>query len=207
MITNSRDIRNLRKSLKLSKKQELFLVGTLLGDGALLPNAWGKNYRLSIQHGVNQKEYLFWKYKIFQKWTLSCPKYYAKNNSWHFRTISHPDFTNLAYKFYVKGKKILPKNIEKYLKNPFVVAIWYMDDGNIRKTKNKIYGAMLNTQNFSWKENMRLKNLLEKIYRIKILVLKDHKKPRLYISGYKDTKRFLSVIKPYCLSYFDYKFS
>ena len=207
MITNSRDIRDLRKSLKLSKKQKLFLVGTLLGDSTLLPNAWGKSYRLSIQHGASQKEYLFWKYKIFQKWVLSCPKHYVKTNSWHFRTISHPDFTNFAYNFYRKGKKILPKNIEEYLKEPFVVAVWYMDDGNIRKTGNKIYGAMLNTQSFSWEENTRLKDFLEEIYKVKILVLKDHNKPRLYISGCENTKKFFSVIKPHCLSCFDYKFS
>lgn len=208
MITNSRDIRNLRKSLKLDKKQKLLLVGTLLGDGALLPNAWGKNYRLSIQHGTNQKEYLFWKYKIFKKWTLSCPKYYAKTNSWHFRTISHSDFTNFAQEFYIKGRrKILPKNIEKYLKEPFVIAVWYMDDGNVRRSKDKIYGAMLNTQSFSYKENLRLKNFLEKIYNIKVLVIKDHKKLRLYISGNKNAEKFLSVIKPYCLSCFNYKFS
>lgn len=207
MITNSRGIRNLRKSLRLDKKQKFLLVGTLLGDSALFPNAWGKNYRLSVQHGVSQKEYLFWKYRIFKEWILSYPKYYAKTNSWYFRTISHPEFTNFAYEFYRRGKKILPKNIEKYLREPFVIAVWYMDDGNIRKTNSKVYGVMLNTQSFSWEENARLKDILEKIYRVKILVLKDHKKPRLYISGHENARKFLSVIKPYCLSYFDYKFS
>ena len=141
------------------------------------------------------------------EWVLSCPKYYAKTNSWRFRTISHPDFTNFACKFYKKGKKILWKNIERYLKEAFIVAVWYMDDGNIRKGRNKIYGVMLNTQSFSCKENLRLKNFLEKIYNIKVLVIKDHKKLRLYISGNKNAEKFLSVIKPYCLSCFNYKFS
>lgn len=207
MITNSKDIRSFRKSLKFNKKQNLLLMGTLLGDGSLLPNAWKKNYRLSIQHGEQQKSYLFWKYKIFKKWTLSCPKYYAKNNSWRFRTISHSNFTNLANNFYRKGKKILPRNIDGYLKEPFVLAVWYMDDGNIRRSQDKIYGAMLNTQCFSYEENVRLKNVLEKIYGVKILVLKDHKKPRLYISGHKNAKKFLAIIKPYSLPCLDYKFS
>jgi len=105
MITNSTPIRNLRKSLRLSQKQEFILIGTLLGDGSLLPNSWGKNYRLSVRQGALQKEYLFWKYNIFKNWTLSPPKYYAKTNSWNFRTISHSAFTDFAHKFYRNRKK------------------------------------------------------------------------------------------------------
>jgi hypothetical protein len=206
MITNSTLNRNLRKSLKLNRKQECILVGTLLGDGSLLPNSWGKNYRLSLRQGALQKEYLFWKYNIFKNWTLSSPKYYAKTNSWNFRTISHPALTNLAYKFYRNRKKKLPDNIEQYLGKPLVVAIWWMDDGNIRKDKGIVYGGMLNTQSFTWKENLRLKSSLERIYKIKVLIIKDHGKPRLYISGKDDIRKFLSIIKPYCLKLFDYKF-
>lgn len=206
MITNSTPIRNLRESLRLSSKQEFVLIGTLLGDGSFLPNSWGKNYRLSLRQGAAQKEYLFWKYNIFKDWTLSPPKYYAKTNSWYLRTISHPVFTDWAHKFYRNRKKILPDNIEQYLEKPLVVAVWWMDDGNLRKDKEKIYGGMLNTQSFTWKDNLKLKSSLERIYKIKVLIIKDHGKPRLYISGKNDIKKFLSVIKPYCLKIFDYKF-
>jgi len=207
MITNSTSIRNLRKSLKLNRKQELVLVGTLLGDGSLLPNSWGKNYRLSIRQGGRQKDYLFWKYNIFKNWSLSPPKYYQKTNSWHFRTISHPDLTSFTHQFYNNRKKKLPDNIEQYLQEPLVLAIWWMDDGNLRKNQGRIYGGMLNTQSFTWKDNLTLKTYLEKIYSIKVLIIKDHGKPRLYISGKNDIKKFLSIIKPYCLQIFDYKFS
>jgi len=207
MITNSTSIRNLRKSLKLNRKQELVLVGTLLGDGSLLPNSWGKNYRLSIRQGGRQKDYLFWKYNIFKNWSLSPPKYYQKTNSWHFRTISHPDLTSFTHQFYNNRKKKLPDNIEQYLQEPLVLAIWWMDDGNLRKNQGRIYGGMLNTQSFTWKDNLTLKTYLEKIYKIKVLIIKDHGKPRLYISGKDDIKKFLSIAKPYCLQIFDYKFS
>ena len=207
MITNSTLIRNLRKSLKLTLQQELVLYGTLLGDGSLLSNAWGKNFRLSVRHGIKQKDYLFWKYEIFKEWTLSPPKYYSKTSSWSFRTISHPDLTNIAYQFYSDKKKQIPINIEKYIKEPLAMAVWWMDDGNIRKSKSKIYGGMLNTQSFSLKDNLRLKSLLEKNYKIKVLIIKDHGKPRLYISGKDNIKQFLDIIRPYCLSSFNYKFS
>ncbi|NMB92504.1 MAG: hypothetical protein GYA31_02685 [Parcubacteria group bacterium] len=206
MITNSTLIRNLRKSLSLNRKQELILVGTLLGDGSLLPNSWGKNYRLSLRHGMSQKEYLFWKYNIFKNWTLSPPKYDVNTNSWGFRTISHSVFTDFAHQFYRNKKKKLPDKIEQYLKEPLVIAIWWMDDGNIRKDKGIVYGGMLNTQSFTVKENLRLKYSLEKIYGIKVLIIKDHGKQRLYISGKNDIRKFLSKIKPYCLKIFDYKF-
>jgi len=98
------------------------------------------------------------------------------------------------------------KDIERYLKEPLVLAVWYMDDGNIRKSNGVVYGGMLNTQSFSWKDNLKLKSSLERIYGIRVLIIKDHGKPRLYISGKSSIRKFLSFIKPYCLKIFSHKF-
>jgi len=112
------------------------LIGTLLGDGSLVANAHGKNYRLQIEHQKKQKSYLEWKYRVFERWCLSPPKFRVKTNSWYFRTISHPIFTeyrSLFYQaFYQAKKKIIPKEIETLLTNPVSLAVWYMDDGGVQ---------------------------------------------------------------------------
>jgi hypothetical protein len=55
-ITWSKEIRELHKKLRMNSFQEAVLIGTLLGDGSLVVNAYGKNYRLRIEHQKAQKE-------------------------------------------------------------------------------------------------------------------------------------------------------
>jgi len=50
-ITNSKVIQEFRSNLSITAFQEQVLIGTILGDACLTPNAWGKNYRLQIEHG------------------------------------------------------------------------------------------------------------------------------------------------------------
>jgi len=90
-ITWSREIRALQQRLSLTQIQKEVLIGTLLGDGCLLVNVYGKNYRLYIEHSVKQKNYLEWKYEIFREWCLSQPK---DKKSWRIYVLpkSVPEF-------------------------------------------------------------------------------------------------------------------
>ena len=176
-VTNSNELRLLRKSLTLNKVQRDFLIGTLLGDGNL--NTSYRNYRFVIQHGLGQKSYVEWKYELLKNWTLQRPKFSSWNNSVGFRTVSHPELTELYQTFYRYGRKILPKSIMTLL-NQFILAVWYMDDGNIRKQNGKIYGYYLNTQSFSLAENRTLSNVLNKKFGLKSYVLRNKNRHRLY---------------------------
>jgi len=53
-ITNSKQIRNLRIHLKLSDRQRKILIGSLLGDGCLILNSWGKHYRYQAEQFVGK---------------------------------------------------------------------------------------------------------------------------------------------------------
>ncbi|HDQ16610.1 MAG TPA: hypothetical protein ENN31_00630 [Candidatus Vogelbacteria bacterium] len=66
----SRDIRNLQRNLFLCKKDKDFIIGTLLGDGCLAPNAYGKNFRLEISHSQKQKDYIYWESNLLGRWCL-----------------------------------------------------------------------------------------------------------------------------------------
>lgn len=191
----------MRNALTLSEAQKSFLVGTLLGDGGL--NSSSKNYRLVVQHSIKQRKYVDWKYEQLRNWTLSKPSYSAINNALVLRTLSHPELTEYYNRFYRNGKKVVPKTIQQLL-NPFVLAVWYMDDGNIRRQNGKIYGYYLNTQSFTYEENKVLSKVLEKKFSLQSYVLKNKGRYRLYF-GSKSKALLPKLIESYVVPSLRYK--
>ena len=201
VATNSTAIRKLRTSLSLNQTQRFVLIGSLLGDGCLVPNSWKKHYRLFITQSEKQRDYLNWKYKIFENFVLSKPKYHEKTKSCRFRTISHLGFTEYRKIFYPFDKKIVPEEIEKLLIHPISLAVWYMDDGSLHTRKNTF---VLNTQSFSFEENEKLQKCLLKNFGIESSINRDKKYWRLYIKQ-KSAKRFNVLIKEYVATLMNYK--
>lgn len=206
-ITYSTFIRNLKKK-NFPKLQKAVLIGCLLGDGNAEISWESKNYRLKIEHSVKQKEYVFWKYEIFKDWVLTKPKFCSRNNSILFRTISHPDITNFGAKFYRNKRKSFPidiNEIKAYLANPIVIAVWFMDDGNVIKRNGKVYGYHLNSQSFTKKENLFLQSIFRKMYDIRFSLEINHGKYRLRVMREKERKKFEEIIKPHIVSSMRYK--
>jgi hypothetical protein len=54
---NIKEIEEIKKNLKLTKKQRGIIVGLLLGDGHLETQNNGKTYRLKVEHSLEQKDY------------------------------------------------------------------------------------------------------------------------------------------------------
>jgi hypothetical protein len=201
VVTWSREIRQLQKELSLSFVQKKVLIGTLLGDGALVSNANYSNYRLNVEHSMKQKSYLHWKYLFFQDWCLQRPTEIKKTNAIRFRTISHPELTIYHSIFYAGGKKVLPKDIEANLNDPLSVAIWFMDDGALGPHRK---GLTLNTQNFSKEENIYLADILRKLHNLQTTLHKDKTYYRLYILP-SSVSKFQKIIRRYVIPEMRYK--
>lgn len=200
--TNSRYLRELRQTLALSEVQKGVLFGALMGDGCVIPTASGKNYRLQIEHCDKQKDYLFWKYEIFREFVISPPKHRVSLDSWKFRTISHREFRWIRNVFYREGKKILPRRLE-FLQNPLVLAVWFMDDGCLDKKR----GYILNTQNFTFEENVRLMKFLSDTLGLSELSLhRDKKYHRLFIKR-KSMTEFKDLFDSFIHPRMSYKLS
>lgn len=203
-ITYSTEIRNLKNRLRITDAQKAVIIGSILGDGNLSGN-WSKtNYRLKISHSVNQSEYILWKYKILKNFVLTKPWVYDKTKSISFRTISHNIFTEFYKLFYPFGKKVIPGNIDGFIKNPLTIAIWFMDDGNVRKEKEKIYGYYLNTQSFNLSENRILIQALKSNFGINSMIMKNHGKYRIYV-GAEGREKFFQLIKDLVVKSMKYK--
>lgn len=201
VVTNSHAIRQLRSTLALTNYQREVLVGTLLGDGSLVPNSWKRNYRLQAEQSDEQKDYLFWKYQIFQEFTLSSPQFRERTNAWRFRTISHPELTEYAHLFYTAGRKVVPLVISRLLKSPMSLAIWYLDDGALSSRKDTF---ILNSQSFSREENLLLQRCLLENFDISVTLNRDRHYWRLYVSK-RSAKHFDDLVRPYVVSPMRYK--
>lgn len=199
--TNSRYLRELRQVISLSEIQKSVLSGALMGDGCIIPTASGKNYRLQIEHANKQREYVFWKYEVFKDFVVTPPKRIRSAESWRFRTISHKEFVQLRQIFYRNWKKILPRRLD-FILNPIALAVWFMDDGCLDKKR----GYILNTQNFTFEENMRLMSFLSEKLHIALSVHRDRIYYRLYVKR-KSMSIFRNLLDAYMHPIMRYKLS
>ncbi|MBI2552505.1 hypothetical protein HYW17_04375 [Candidatus Uhrbacteria bacterium] len=188
----------------LNPLQEQLIIGSLLGDGSLTATGGGKRYRFTVSHGSKQKEYLFWKYEILKDYVRTPPRLQSNANAWKFNTISRPEFTDLRACFYQERQKIVPDTIEHLIGIPQVMAIWYMDDGNLRREYGNIYGCMLNSHSFTYEDNQKVSRWLYQRYGLKSVLQRNHEKYRLYF-GAGSWKQLCTIIAPYILPSMRYK--
>ena len=190
----------MRKNIHLTDLQRSITIGTVLGDGSLIETFSKNNLRLQIDHCEAQKEYVFWKYNALRSLILTPPTYQRKNRSWRFRTISHPELTEIGKMFYQDRRKIVPKNLDTIL-TPLGLAVWFMDDGAYHSR----YGCILNTQCYTYRECKKMQKILRRRFGICFVsIQKDHNGWRLYI-GSQSIKKFRQLVRPYLLKNFMYK--
>ena len=207
-------LRKYKEELQLSKDQKELVIGSILGDGNLRVPGRNKEANLIIDQGEEQKDYVFWKYKIMREWTLTSPKkvvrVYHKDRtrktiSWRFLTISHPEFTKFYRMFYHQGKKIIPESIKKLLNDPLTLAVWAMDDGT--KSGKSFF---LSTQNYTRKEQERLIRYLKENFGIegKVNIHSYWEGQVLYRIRINSNSigKLYKLVKPYILPQFHYKF-
>lgn len=192
---NTNEIREYKKTLKLTEVQRSILIGTLLGDGHLETQDKGKTYRLKIEHQAQQRDYTEWLYSQFKEWTRSgiYKKLKAGKEYVGFNTYSHGAFRFYAQQFYVERKKKIPKIISKLL-DSVSLAIWFMDDGSWKSNKHNTF--IIHTLGFAKNDLELVRQVLQKKFKIETKLHKQKEKYwRLYINS-KSAKDFESIIKP-----------
>lgn len=204
-------------SVVLGSQQQELITGSLLGDGSLTkvysPN---QNSAFVETHGIAQKSYLLWKQELLKPLSYKKlmyqmrPAILPKKNGKLCRdknrmlrccllkTSSHWYFTDLEKKWYLRnidggyvfdsaGNRI--KTVPDIVMTPFVLSVWYFDDG-YNRPKQKT--ACICSQNFSEQECLILRD------KIRSLGIKNEvtKQKKIYIgtSTYFD---FMEIIKMY----------
>jgi len=158
------------------------------------------NALLEINHCLNQKFYVDWKYQQLANLVTTPPK--ARNGNgariaYRFTTRSLPELTPLYRRFYPDKHKVVPCDLTL---DPLSLAVWFMDDGS------KSYRALyLNTQQFDVVSQMRLVELLRNEWSVKTSLNRDKQYLRIRIAV-ESVARFKEIIMPHVLKDFQYKF-
>jgi hypothetical protein len=155
----------------------------------------GNNCRLQAQHSIKQKDYVDWKWKIFNGFVKSPPKE-AGVGDYRFRTINSPIFTAYRSVFYPKWDKIVPDIIDDLLVHPLALATLYMDDG---KRRPDCRGFFFDTLAFGNKGQIRLINAIEKNFGLKDLCLHWNGDGYHIYAPAKNADHFIKIIGPHIL--------
>ena len=206
---NSKFINEFRSKVSLSSEQKDILIGSMLGDGCLESQNKNRTYRLKIEQSFSHKEYVDWLYEKLKNLVLTEPKIKIKKigsktyQHYGFQTISCGSLRFFAHQFYDQGskKKKIPKIIKKLL-SPLALAVWFMDDGQIKSKKHK--ALMINSQCFSRKDLGLLQKVLLKNFQIETTLKKDKQGFRIYLLS-ETIQNFLAVIRPYIIPSMGYK--
>jgi recombination protein RecA len=202
-LTNTRALREYKENLHLSTIQRELLIGTILGDGCLITSRSGESARLQVRHNRKHKEYVLWKYSFFMKWVRNHPKEDFHNNSFFFRTLSHPDFMKIKQLFYIKNKRVIPNTISDIFISPLSLAVWLMDDGNGFKNHKAF---RVSSYGFGLHGNILLQHCLQKNFFLETNLSRDSKGCRLYFPK-RSTSHLYELIHNYIVPCMQYKFA
>ena len=186
--------RRKNQELVVTSRQEEILIGSLLGDAYITVRG-----QIQFEQSVHQKEYLFWKhqelnsisYKNVSMAKRFDKRYQKENISYRFWTRQY--FISWRNKFYVKNKKIVPKDIKL---TPLSLAVWYMDDGCFSDNK-----CIIATDGFSKNDIYFLQEFLLEEFNIKSS-LKNKSKIMIKKESFN---AFFPIIRPYIISSMLYK--
>ena len=179
----------------LNSLQRELVVGSLLGDAYLMPTTVGYCFR--INHGLQQRAYVDWKFKLLAKYVRTPPR--ESGNCYYFRTVTHPEFSLYRKFFYSNSRKIVPVELLYEQFTGFSLAVWLMDDGAADGKQ-----VRLNTQSFSLNENEALVSFLRAKLGIEAHLNLDKGRYRLRIID-ASMERLRNLIEPHVIPSMLYK--
>ena len=121
--------RDYKNEKKLSEKQISLIKGSILGDGHI-----AQNNSFIVSHAENQKDYLFWKYKILEDACSSSPSYYEKKKKYFsngntYDCLPYYRFNTRLLSCLVPIKDTPRIEIIKNL-DELGVSVWFLDDAS-----------------------------------------------------------------------------
>jgi hypothetical protein len=179
----------------IARRQLEIINGAILGDAYIT-----KKGQIQFEQGVDQKDYLFWKYRELSSISYSNPPRLVtrtdKRNgkltySWRFWTRGF--FSDLRSYFYPDGYKIFPKDLDL---TDLSLAVWYMDDGWTAKGR-----YFISVEGFGQEYRERILKILRDRFNILATI---KKRGHLEIRS-KSVPKFSYLIKPHIFKSLLYK--
>lgn len=116
---------------KLSSNQRDLIIGSMIGDGHI--DRRETQPMFIVSHAENQKDYLFWKYKMLKDFCNIKPTYYAQKEVKHFKTgdyICQP-YYRIHTRIHDCLKEIRSMSVKELLDelNELSFSVAMLDDG------------------------------------------------------------------------------
>ncbi|MBA7589311.1 hypothetical protein ES708_31393 [subsurface metagenome] len=189
----------------LSQEAIEWINGELLGDGCLQSCS---PCSARFQYGSKHKEYINYISDVLESFGIKrSGKIHKKHHTdrgmdcygYQYKTLSYVELLPLREKWYLDGKKVVPRDIKI---TPVTLRQWHIGDGYLRKRKYGRPHIILATSGFLIND---VDWLVEQIGNLGI---KAKRTPRLniYISA-RSVKRFINYIGECPVSCYQYKFS
>lgn len=192
--------------MQYPKEKTGVMVGILLGDGCV-----DKEGRLCLAHSIQQKDYLLYKMdRLKYFFHFSYSERLTGEEHRFMQSLARTRVTpylKMMRKIWYKPNKQLTKKIV-YKINEEGLCYWYLDDGSLvfQRKNGKIESrkGYLNTQSFTYEENVLLQEMLLTKFNIQTKIHKDKKYYRLYLNS-TELQKLIDIIFPYCPSSMYYK--
>jgi len=130
----------LHHPIDFNQQQKELIIGSLLGDGHIEENNANDAAHYQEQHAAWQRSYLEWKHCILIPFSHRIHRDDKVESDgrvskcFGFKTCVHPLFLQYRTMFYDANRvKHLPAGLMDTI-TPFSIAVWYMDDGHLKKT-------------------------------------------------------------------------
>lgn len=175
------------------------MIGSLLGDGSLTLPSPNTCPAFSEKHSESQRDYLLWKASLLEAFTPNVVDYPAKPGhapGVSLNTQKAASLTPYWNAFYGVGPKRVPDDAMLDRLGVEGLAVWFMDDGSIRKPRDSGLVSTIYSQSFSLEDNQRLANALSRNFGLRARI---DKTPDGYCLGFgvRETAKLLQIIGDY----------
>ena len=183
------------RTIPLDDLQRQMVIGSILGDGTLPQTTAGSCFR--VHHGKRQRSYVDWKHGILERYVRTAPT--ECRNGYYFRTVTHPELSQLRDLCYEQNRKIVPLDLLNGELTDLGLAVWFMDDGASDGKQ-----VRFNTQSFSLSENEALVAILRAKFGLEARLNVDKDRFRLRLTA-ASMDRFRAIVQPHILPDMLYK--
>ena len=183
-----------KNSCNLSRKAREWIDGELLGDGCL--KSYSK-YSAQFKYSSKHEEYINYVSETLKSFGIKRTGKIYKYHVFAYSSLFYGELLPIYKRWYPKGKKIVPKDIEL---TPLTCRQWYIGDGSLQIYKG-ISTIILYTCGFLCSDVRWLKQKLENL-KFKCWYLKSNNSIKL---SAKITKDFLDYIGKCPVDCYQYK--
>ncbi|HET8908775.1 MAG TPA: DNA polymerase III subunit gamma/tau [Ktedonobacterales bacterium] len=122
---------------RITRHQRAVIKGAALGDGHIAMTGSAMRARLSIRHGLAQKEYLDYKTQLLGDLVRSPARFeagvgtYSKTGTYAVSTLSRPEIAQIHRDLYgTDARKRISREFLDQL-DELALTLWYLDDGSL----------------------------------------------------------------------------